>query len=166
MLVNNTSMIYEHRQKGGRWFYFSLFMALLSITVFSCVLAMTNFPGAVFLLCVFAVVVVVFIWTVIAMSSLTVSVDNEYIRIVFGPCAFVKKFSLKDITDAKPVKTDFWDGWGIHVSGSGWIYNIAGYDAVEIVMKSGRHNRIGTDQPAELAEAIRNIIRKISKGNI
>jgi len=35
-----------------------------------------------------------------------------------------------------------------------WIYNISGFDAVEIKMKNGKTYRIGTDEPQKLEQAI------------
>jgi hypothetical protein len=160
--------VYTHRQKGGRVLYLTGFAAILCIAAFCYVLNIIRAAGAVFGLLVLALIVAIFIWSTLAMSSLTVSVENEFVRLVFGPRAFVKKFALKDITDCRPVKNDFWDNWGIRMWGSGWLYNVAGFDAVEITMRSGRKNRIGTDQPRELAEAIQKAIGRFSsvKGDI
>jgi hypothetical protein len=157
-------IFYEHKQKGGRWFYSSFFILLLFIPIFYNISAMMKCPGVVFLLPVLAIIVATIIWTILTYSSLTVTIDNEFIHVVFGPYAFFKRFALKDIASCKPVKNSFWDSWGIHMCGSGWLYNIAGFDAVEITMKSGKHNRIGTDEPQQLAETIQNIIAKISTG--
>jgi len=160
--------VYTHRQKGGLVLYLTAFAAILCIAAFCYVLNIITVAGAVFLLLVLALVVAVFIWSILAMSSLTVSVENEFVRLVFGPRAFVKKFAFKDIADCRPVKNDFWDNWGIRMWGNGWLYNVAGFDAVEITMRSGRKNRIGTDQPRELAEAIQKAIGRFSsvKGDI
>ena len=35
-----------------------------------------------------------------------------------------------------------------------WIYNVSGFDAVEIILKNGKIYRIGTDVPKELEVAI------------
>jgi hypothetical protein len=35
-----------------------------------------------------------------------------------------------------------------------WIYNVSGFDAVEITLKNGNTYRIGTDEPKELEQAI------------
>ncbi len=166
MPVNTSQSFYTHKQKSGRLLYLSEFFVLFGVVMTCFFLVMTKLPGGIFLFLIFAVVTVVFIWSALAISSLTVAIDNEYVRLVFGPHMFVKKFALKDITDAKPVKNDFWDGWGIHTCGDGFIYNIAGYDGVEITMVSGRHNRIGTDQPLELAEAIKKAVSGFSKKGI
>jgi len=41
-------------------------------------------------------------------------------------------------------------GWGIRWTGSGWLFNVSGLDAVELSLKSGRRFRIGTDDPRGL----------------
>lgn len=165
---NTIATVYKHRQKGGLVLYLTGFAAILCIPAFWYVLDLINAPGAVFGLLALSLVVAMFIWSMLVMSSLTVSVENEFVRLVFGPHAFVKIFALKDITDCRPVKNDFWDNWGIRMWGSGWLYNVAGFDAVEITMRSGRKNRIGTDQPNELAEVIKKAVSKFSsvKGDI
>jgi len=38
------------------------------------------------------------------------------------------------------------------------VYNVSGFDAVEIVLKNGRKDRIGTDAPQELAAAFKERI--------
>jgi hypothetical protein len=157
-------IFYEHRQKGGRWFYLNAFITLLCVAVFVYILVTKKIPDIWVALLLFVFVTATLIWATLSFYSLTVSIDNEFVRIVFGPYALFKKFALKDITACKPVKNSVWDSWGIHMCGSGYLYNIAGYDAVEITMKSGKQNRIGTDEPKQLAETIQNIISKISAG--
>jgi hypothetical protein len=39
-----------------------------------------------------------------------------------------------------------------------WIYNVSGFDAVELRMTDGRMYRIGTDEPHELEAAIRQML--------
>jgi hypothetical protein len=159
-------IFYEHRQNGGRWFYLNAFITLLCVALFIYTLVMKKNPDIWVSLLIFVFVTATLIWSMLMFFSLTVSIDNEFIRVVFGPYAFFKKFALTDITACKPVKNSGWDSWGIHMCGSGYLYNIAGYDAVEITMKSGKQNRIGTDEPQQLAEAIQNIISRISKAGV
>jgi hypothetical protein len=58
------------------------------------------------------------------------------------------------ITDARPVRNPWYYGLGIHYTSDGWVFNVAGLDAVEIVLENGRKIRIGTDEPERLAAAI------------
>src|SRR3989344_4083 len=90
-------------------------------------------------------------------STLTVIVDRKFLNIRFGWGIFRKKFPLSEITSATAVKNHWYYGWGIRI----WfwpymlIYNVSGFDAVEIVMKDGKIYRIGTDVPSELESALR-----------
>lgn len=93
--------------------------------------------------------------------TLTVSIDKENLQIKFGYGIFSKKFLLNQITTVKIVKNHWYYGWGIR----GWfwprfmtIYNVSGFDAVEITTKNGKIYRIGTDTPKELELAIKQAI--------
>ena len=45
-------------------------------------------------------------------------------------------------------------GWGIRKVVGGWMFNVAGLDAVELGLSKGGLFRIGTDEPDQLLEAI------------
>jgi hypothetical protein len=83
--------------------------------------------------------------------SLTVEIADGELRWRFGPGWIQKRVPLDLIADVKPVRTNFIEGWGIHLSRFGWLYNISGFDAVAIKMKNGQHFALGTDEPTILA---------------
>jgi hypothetical protein len=89
-------------------------------------------------------------------STLTVSIDEDFLRIKFGYGIFKKKFQLNQVNKVKVVRNPWFIGWGIRVWfwPYMWIYNVSGYDAVEIVLRNGRRYRIGTDKPIELERVI------------
>jgi hypothetical protein len=82
-------------------------------------------------------------------STLTISADEQYLRIKFGYGAFRKQFKLSDIASAKQVKNHWYYGWGIRIWfwPYMWIYNVSGFDAVEICTKDLKVYRLGTDEP-------------------
>ena len=90
-------------------------------------------------------------------STLTVTIDESYLRIKFGYGIFRKKFLLKEIVSAKTVKNHWYYGWGIRLWlwPYMWVYNVSGFNAVEIITKSGKIYRIGTDVPSELESALK-----------
>ena len=57
---------------------------------------------------------------------------------------------------AKTVKNHWYCGWGIRwcLRFKMWIYNVSGFDAVEIKLKNGKTYRIGTDEPKKLEQTI------------
>lgn len=73
---------------------------------------------------------------------------------------YQKKISLNDILSVKTVKNHRWYGWGVRVWfwPKMWIYNVSGFDAVEIQLRNGKIYRIGTDEPKKLAQAIGDAI--------
>lgn len=93
-------------------------------------------------------------------ATLTVSIDENYLRIKFGYGIFRKKFSVSEIASAAQVKNHWYYGWGIRLWfwPRTWIFNVSGFDAVEIRMKNGKIYRIGTDEPEKLESAIKQAI--------
>lgn len=92
-------------------------------------------------------------------SLLKVIVNKDYLQIKFGWGIFGKKFLLREIVSAKIVRNHWYYGWGIrfvyvHFKSPTLIYNVSGFDAVEIMLKNGKIYRIGTDEPKELSKAI------------
>ncbi len=93
-------------------------------------------------------------------TMLTVTIDDKYLRVKFGYGIFRKKFLLTDIASVKTVKNHWSYGWGIRLWlwPKMWIYNVSGFDAVEIILKNGRIFRIGTDEPGKLESALKQAI--------
>lgn len=94
-------------------------------------------------------------------TTLTVSIDERRLRVKFGLGIFSKAFPLDQIASARSVKNHWYYGWGIRfwLWPRMWIYNVSGFDAVEIVMKDGKVYRIGTDEPSKLESAIKQAMR-------
>ena len=98
---------------------------------------------------------------IILFRSLTVTGDDDLIKVRFGPGLIRKNFRFEEIESAKPVRNRWWYGWGIRKIPRGWLFNVSGLDAVELSMKNGRIYRIGTDEPQILNEFIQ---RKLKEG--
>jgi hypothetical protein len=94
----------------------------------------------------------------ILFDSLTVRVSNDHVEIRFGIGMIRKQFNVDNIKTATIVKNKWYYGWGIRLTPHGWLYNVSGLDAVEILMHNGKQYRIGTDQPNELHNAINSVL--------
>lgn len=90
-------------------------------------------------------------------STLTVAIDARLLKIRFGWGIFSKTFRLAEIASVKKVKNHWYYGWGIRLWfwPKMWIFNVSGFDAIELTMKNGKIYRIGTDEPNMLSEALR-----------
>jgi hypothetical protein len=87
--------------------------------------------------------------------SLTIEVANGELRWHFGPGLIRKRVALDMIVSVEPVRTNVIEGWGIHLSRFGWLYNVSGFDAVAIKMKNGQHFALGTDKPEQLVARLK-----------
>lgn len=92
--------------------------------------------------------------------NLTVTIDDQDLRISFGIGLIRKRFPLDEIDSCRPVRNSWLYGWGIRLTPRGWLYNVSGLEAVELKMKSGKTCRIGTDEPAVLAAAVEEALER------
>ena len=90
--------------------------------------------------------------------SLTVRVSRSDIALSFGVGLIRKQFPIGDISNASIVQNRWYNGFGIRKIRGGWLYNVSGFDAIEIQLKNERKYRIGTNQPKELLAAVESAI--------
>jgi hypothetical protein len=156
-------IFYEHTQKGNPLFYWGIplisvvFVLVLFATIKATAGKLDSIATGILTLTPAGIVPLMF-FAGLFLSRLTVWMDTEFVRIRFGFGTWRKKFRLDEIQSTAVVGNNWLMGWGIHWIGSGWLYNIAGYDAVELTFKNGKKARIGTDEPEKLAAAIQTAI--------
>jgi len=94
----------------------------------------------------------------ILFGSLTTEIADGELRCRFGIGLIRKRIPLRHVVAVEPVRNRWFWGWGIRYTPQGWLFNVSGLDAVELSLVGGRRLRIGTDEPDELARAIRGAI--------
>lgn len=109
------------------------------------------------------IVLIILVICLFLFSALTISINNDILKISFGIGLIRKKFSIKDIESCRIVKNPWYYGWGIRLTHYGWLFNVSGFYAVEIKLKTGKRYRIGTDVPYELEKVIQESIEKLKK---
>jgi hypothetical protein len=141
---------YRHRQVG-------LLFGIVAVTVLigGLILVRTlSLHGEQYSWLMVGLPVVITVATLALFSVLEISIDERALTWRFLPVFITKSVSLADILEAKPTRTSFIYGWGIHYTDRGWLYNVSGLDAVHVRMRDGKQFMLGTDEPAELANAI------------
>jgi hypothetical protein len=108
-----------------------------------------------------SLVAAVLVVIIVLFSSLTVEVTESELRLFFGPGLIRKTFRVAEIRDGRLVTNPWYYGWGIHMTPHGWLFNVAGFDAVEVTFDSGRKVRIGSDEPNRLLAAIRQATARV-----
>ena len=151
--------LYKHTQIGYLMLVVTLAVLVLFAWVYFTALAEppsvdsgTNFAVS--------AIMVLILFILASFATLTASIDENYLRVKFGYGIFARKFALNQIASVQAVKNRWYYGWGIRLWlwPKMWIYNVSGFDAVEITMKNGKVYRIGTDVPEELETAIKQSI--------
>ncbi len=139
---------YEHTQVG----YLIIVVMAVAMVLIGVVLANAGVNWiAIGVLVFIAIALVLF-------SSLTVVIWEEELEARFGPGPIRKRFKLNEIESCQIVKNHWYNGWGIRLTPHGVLYNVSGFDAVEIKLRTGKKFRIGTDVPQELEKAIEQAI--------
>lgn len=91
--------------------------------------------------------------------GLAVEVDADAVRLAFGPGLFRKRIPMAQVRAVRVVRNPWWSGWGIRWMPGRWtMWNVSGFDAVELDLDGGRRFRVGTDEPHALARAIERAI--------
>ena len=151
--------LYKHTQIG--YLMLVVLLAVLVLFVWAHITARAEPPsynsGSNFLI---TAVMALILLILASFATLSVSIDEKFLRVKFGYGIFRKKFLLSEIASAKQAKNHWYYGWGIRLRlwPKMWIYNVSGFDAVEIIMRNGKIYRIGTDTPDELEAAIKRAV--------
>ena len=90
--------------------------------------------------------------------SLTIEISDTELAWHFGSGWPRKRVPLGDIVSTESIRTSFLNGWGIHYTSRGWLYNVSGYGAVAITLRSGKQFCLGSDEPEKLAEELKGAI--------
>jgi len=85
---------------------------------------------------------------------LSVKITPHELRWQFGPGLIRKTVLLADIASVRPIQTSVLQGWGIHLTCYGWLYNVSGFGAVVVTLRNGKRFALGTDEPKKLADAL------------
>ncbi|MEP6731047.1 MAG: hypothetical protein ABJE10_10440, partial [bacterium] len=103
-----------------------------------------------------AVVAVVLFVTAFVFSSLTIRVDSDHLTWHFGPGISSKSVARAAIAHAELTTTSALEGWGIHLTTRGWLYNVGGRRAVLITLHDRSQFLLGSDEPEVLVRALRS----------
>jgi hypothetical protein len=109
--------------------------------------------GAIFIHQLIIAVIVISIVTWIFRSMTIETSDTELIW-YFGSGFPRKSVPRSEIASAEVIRTTAWNGWGIHCTPRGWLYNVSGYGAVAITLRNGKRFCLGTDEPEKLANQL------------
>lgn len=100
----------------------------------------------------------------IVFSTLTVEVAGDAVRFWFGPGVLRRTVPLTELAGAEIARAPWWHGIGLRFTPSDMMYNVAVGSTVDLVFRSGKRLRVGTDRPEELLEAVRAGLARVTAG--
>lgn len=91
--------------------------------------------------------------------TLTAVVHGDRLQCFFGLGLVRREIPVAEIQAVSVVRNPWTYGWGLRLIPGGWLWNVSGFDAVELRLHNGKRFRIGTDEPLALHAAITNAAR-------
>jgi hypothetical protein len=148
--------LYEHTQTGWpiRAAFFAVSLVLLTMAAWP---PISKFRGPPLVLVCGAFAAAAFGWV---WGALTVSIQDGELRLRFGPGWPRKRVQLADVTGVELTHTTFSEGWGVHRTRRGWLYNVSGCDAVLVRLRDGRAVLVGSDEPRRLRAALERALKR------
>jgi hypothetical protein len=95
-------------------------------------------------------------WLMMTFSTLTVEITDR-ITVAFGRGWPARRIDPADVMESRVVRNSPLHGLGIRWIRGGYLWNVWGLDAVELLLVSGRRFRIGTDDAEALHAAVRSV---------
>ena len=96
-------------------------------------------------------------------SSMSITVTRDYIVARFGIGLFKRTIALDDVVSVDADRSRWYEGWGIHWTTRGMLYNVSGFDIVRLGLVGGKTTMLGTDDPKTLRSAINRALEARTK---
>jgi hypothetical protein len=145
-------VFYQHKQRG------LVILAALGLGAAVCLWfepTIYGFNARLMLLVVAAILGI----SALLFSSLTIELSDRSLSWRFGFGLLRKQVATTEIRNAVVTKTRLIHGWGVHLTRNGWLYNVSGFGAVQITLRSGKTFLLGSDEPEQLCSALQRAIQ-------
>ena len=141
---------YRNTQKSPIHLVLAL-VAVIELVAGALLVTTQPFPGWILL-----VVGALMLLATMMFRTLTVEDGGSELRVGFGPLPFVKTSVPFDaIRSFAPGRSSLIDGLDVHyLPGRGWIWNLWGFDCVELEIEGRSRLRIGTDDVTGLMQLL------------
>ena len=152
MVADHLKILYKHRQIGVA------ILVVLGLATLVCLMLSLVVDAPHLRLTLLSLAGALGICAVL-FSSITVELSQDFLSWHFGPGILRKNVAVAEIQNVAVTETKFIHGWGIHLTRNGWLYNVSGFGAVQITLKSGKSFLLGSDEPEKLCLTLRRAIK-------
>jgi hypothetical protein len=142
-------MAYRQTQWGG----FGLPVLVGFVVMFASIVVTDFESSTLFDVVVLSVMTAaVIVGVVFCRLTVTVTRDRVVASFLFGRPRRV--IELADVVAVRQVRNLWWHGMGVRKIPDGWMYNVWGFDAVELELTSGEMFWLGSNDPEDLFNAL------------
>ena len=108
----------------------------------------------------YAILSLLFLLCLACFNKITITITKTTLNFSMGVGLIKKTYPMSDIQSCTPIKNNIINGWGIRRILGGWLYNVSGFQAIELRFKNeNKIIRIGTDKPNEVVAEVKKFIR-------
>ena len=108
----------------------------------------------------YAILSLLFLLCLACFNKITITITKKTLSFSMGMGLIKKTYPLSEIKSCTPIKNNIINGWGIRRILGGWLYNVSGFQAIELRFKNeNKIIRIGTNKPEEVVEEVKKFIR-------
>ena len=108
----------------------------------------------------YAILSLLFLLCLACFNKITITITKTTLSFSMGIGLIKKTYQLSDIKSCTPIKNNIINGWGIRRILGGWLYNVSGFQAIELQFKNeNKIIRIGTNKPDEVVAEVKKFIR-------
>ena len=108
----------------------------------------------------YAILSLLFLLCLACFNKITITITKTTLSFSMGVGLIKKTYPMSDIQSCTPIKNNIINGWGIRRILGGWLYNVSGFQAIELRFKNeNKIIRIGTDKPNEVVAEVKKFIR-------
>jgi hypothetical protein len=151
-------VFYQHKQRG------LVILAALGLGAAVCLWFEPTIYGSNARLMLLVVAAILGI-SALLFSSLTIELSDRSLSWRFGFGLLRKQVATIEIANAVVTRTSVLDGWGVHRTRNGWLYNVSGFGAVQVTLRSGKSFLLGSDEPEQLCSALKRATSGNSGGS-
>lgn len=142
-------MLYRHTQTG-----YVIIISIVSMIIYITLISIRSEWNPISIGVAFLLIICIALF-----HSLTIELNNEKLVFFFGIGLIKKKIDIKNIRHCHTVKNPWYYGWGIRSIPGGWLFNVSGLKAIEIILFNNKKFQIGTDEPEKIEMLLRQMIK-------
>lgn len=102
----------------------------------------------------------IFFLCALTFYRIKITVSETYISFKMGIGLMQKRYKVANLKSSTPVSNSMLNGIGIRLLSNGWLYNVSGFQAVELQFTHKNSVvRIGSDKAKEVSAAIEEVIK-------